>query len=107
MFSRRKWGWYLVIWQWPGIKIKLLYFKSGGTISLQCHRFRSEDWYILSGRGMFELGYDQNMLSKHGVVKGGGAFIPVKLWHRFSAGCPTLVLEVQNGYCHEKDIERA
>lgn len=107
MFSRRKWGWYLVIWRWSGIKIKLLFFKTNGSISLQRHFFRSEDWYLLYGRGMLELGHSQIMLSKHGMRKGGGAFIPVKLWHRFTANVSTLVLEIQRGQCSEKDIERA
>lgn len=106
MFSVRKWGFYLTVWRWSGIKVKLLYFKRGHAISIQRHFFRSEDWKVLFGGGRLSAGENLSKLSIDNHYKGSRFHIPVLTWHRFVSFMPTLILETQRGQPHEKDIER-
>lgn len=106
-FSKRKWGWYLTILSKRYFKIKFLYFKRGGEISLQRHCMRHETWLFLFGQGVM-----QNYLNKVSQViafrkSGDYEYVQRGNWHHFKAIKPTLVLEVQTGICRESDIERA
>ena len=112
MFKFRPWGFWLVLWQWPlfskgpRYKLKLLYFKRGGAISLQRHFLRSECWRFLHGYGVFgfDLTLDTRIALKALYVP---FYIPAEKWHVYRAVEPTLVLETQRGICQETDIERA
>ena len=108
-FKRRSWGWWLILWRKPRFKIKLLKFKTGGSISLQRHKWRHELWLILKGTGTPVCGYGLASLptALKPVKKGDYMLIEKMKWHKFTALSPTLVLEIQFGeLCCEKDIER-
>lgn len=107
MFSIRKWGFYLTIYRWFGIKVKLLFFRTNKAISLQRHFFRYEEWRILFGGGTLHYGTDQNKLFSLPYDAPETFNVMQKEWHRFTANKPTLVLEIQRGQPHEGDIERA
>lgn len=109
MICKRPWGFWLLLHQWPlfikgpRYKLKLLYFKRGGAISMQRHNNRSENWKNIFGIGVFDpdpIGYDyRNILWK-------SRYFERQEWHQYTASSPTLVLETQRGICTETDIER-
>lgn len=98
---KRPWGWHWTLYSATNFKIKLLYFKSNSSCSMQRHSKRIEIWCFLFGCGRFTLDRD-NLISKNGScwMVGYGE------WHKYDAISPTLVLEIQTGLCREDDIER-
>lgn len=98
----KRWGWMLTLLKAKRFKVKLLYFKEGGSISEQRHKHRSELW-------LFVFGEMQRQLKGSTVKykKGLWALIGQREWHKFTALKPSLVLEIQFGTsCTERDIER-
>lgn len=87
-------------------KVKLLYFKEGGAISMQRHKHRDELWLWIFGDGHMLQSQDQKRAS-HAPRAGDYLLIEKMRWHKYIAQKPTLVLEIQTGKCSERDIERA
>jgi mannose-6-phosphate isomerase-like protein (cupin superfamily) len=114
MMKFRPWGFWIVLWQWPlfskgpRYKLKSLYFKRGGAISMQRHTHRTEDWRCVFGEGDF---YAEPMVinGRKGFFDDGyiGYSVKPNQWHRYEAKTPSLFLETQRGICMESDIERA
>ena len=100
----RVWGWYEVMYQIPGIKVKRLVVMPGKTLSLQRHSKRNEFWVVAEGiatvlKGVEELDF----------CKGNTIDIPVGVWHQLSnkTNERVAIIEVQYGEaCDELDIER-
>ena len=105
-FELKRWGFYLVIWRGQYFKIKLLYFKKGGEISLQRHAWRGELWCFIFGSGVLYNYLDHRAKVRSGKRRGDYGLIPARNWHWYKADKPTLVLEAQYGKCEEDDIER-
>jgi len=108
--TERPWGYYRVLHEVSGTKVKELTVLPGQGISLQRHKSRQEFWHVTSGRGIVEQympsGYSLPALeiSKHSQV-----VIPLYGWHRLYNPFdePCKVVEIQYGdKCIEEDIER-
>jgi len=102
--AKRPWGFYEVLMQRPGYKVKNLTILPQAEISLQRHSHRSEHWYIINGEGLVTK--NKNKLR---VLSGDSVDIPVNEIHRIkNIGSQNLVLiEVAQGdYLGEDDIER-
>jgi mannose-6-phosphate isomerase len=100
----RPWGYYLVLLEDAGYKVKQFVVKPGSRLSLQRHRHRAEHWQVVRGEGVVTLGKETVRLSP-----GGSIDIPLGALHRVeSVGEENLVvIEVQRGeYLGEDDIER-
>jgi len=100
----RPWGYYLVLMEDAGYKVKQFVVKPGSRLSLQRHRHRAEHWQVVRGEGVVTLGKETVRL-----VPGGSIDIPLGALHRVeSVGEENLVvIEVQRGeYVGEDDIER-
>ena len=105
----RPWGWYRVLDDKPGYKVKELVIQPGQSLSDQRHMLRNEHWYVLSGRCKIAL-------EALGVDKTYELFplsrtldIDQYMWHRAynDTNEPCHILEVQYGSkCIEDDIER-
>lgn len=104
-FKRRKWGWYLTLLSAPEYKIKLLYFRRDGEISMQRHDQRSELWLFLFGAG--DMYTTKSRSKPECKLKGQRQHVGKFRWHQFCASRRTLVLEIQTGICKEEDIMRA
>jgi D-beta-D-heptose 7-phosphate kinase/D-beta-D-heptose 1-phosphate adenosyltransferase len=104
----RPWGWYRVLDDKPGYKIKELVIEPGKSLSMQRHFKRAEHWYVLKGTCSIETEYHGSV----GVVSihaNSDYDIGVEVWHRgYNKGSePCHILEVQHGsICIEEDIER-
>ena len=105
----RPWGWYRVLDNQVGYKVKELVIEPGKSLSDQRHFKRAEHWYVLKGVVTIALdnGEIQNgvRIESHsnGLVIGKGT------WHRAfnDTDQPVHILEVQYGeQCIEEDIER-
>ena len=99
----RPWGWYEVLAVGEGYQVKRLRLEPNQRFSLQRHHHRSEQWLVLAGQGVVQLGEDSLT-----VQPGQLLAVPVTCVHRASAGPEGLeILEVQRGsVLREDDIER-
>ena len=99
----RPWGWYEVLAVGEGYQVKRLHLDPNRRFSLQRHHQRSEQWLVLAGEGVVQLGE-----ASLRVQPGQGLEVPVGCIHRASAGPQGLeIVEVQRGsVLSEEDIER-
>ena len=106
--TKRQWGWYRVLDDKPGYKIKELVIEPGKSLSNQRHFKRAEHWYVLKGEVSINTEYDQH-IEEINIAKHMTYIIKKKVWHRAvnltKEHCH--ILEVQYGdECIEEDIER-
>ena len=108
--TQRDWGYYRVLHEVPGTKVKELTVNPGRSISMQRHFERAEYWHVSSGRVLVhsqtESGYlmPTVTLNTHDNYK-----VAVNDWHRISNPFdePATIVEIQYGTrCEEEDIER-
>jgi mannose-6-phosphate isomerase len=104
----RPWGYYRVLHEVSGTKVKELTIESGKSLSMQRHFDRAEHWHVTEGRCVVATETDNNKgfqeLSTH-----DGCIIPVEHWHKLSNpyDTPCKIVEIQYGIaCDEDDIER-
>ena len=105
----RPWGWYRVLDDKLGYKVKELVIQPGQSLSDQRHMLRNEHWYVLSGRckiALEALGIDKTyeMFPLSRTLD-----IDRYMWHRAynDTDEPCHILEVQYGsQCIEDDIQR-
>ncbi len=106
----RPWGYYRVLHEVPGCKVKELTVDPGKNLSMQRHNRRSEYWLVTQGKcdvnSMMTGGY---MLPPTTLDRHSGKHIPVGEWHQICNpyGEPCRIVEIQYGTeCVEEDIER-
>ena len=104
----RSWGWYRVLDNKPGYKVKELVIEPGKSLSMQRHRHRSENWYVLKGTCVIQTNYN-NRDEEVTVDTNRSYTINQNVWHKGINNTQEHchILEVQFGeYCIEQDIER-
>jgi cytidyltransferase-like protein len=108
--TERPWGYYRVLHEVPGMKVKELTVNPGQSLSMQRHWLRSEYWIVNDGaavvNSMTEGGYalPPKYLHKHAEYH-----VPSLGWHQLTNpyDMPWKVVEIQYGeQCVEEDIER-
>jgi mannose-6-phosphate isomerase-like protein (cupin superfamily) len=107
--GERPWGYYLVLIEDAGYKVKQFVVHPGKRLSLQKHRMRAEHWQVVRGEAAVTVGPDPDRLITVQLTPGGYIDIPLGAFHRVaSVGIEDLVIiEVQMGeYVGEDDIER-
>lgn len=106
----RAWGYYRVLYDVEGTKVKELTVMPGQSLSMQRHKFRKELWHVAEGMCSVHLempsGYNlpAKILDRHDKID-----IPNDEWHRLSNpfATPCKIVEIQFGIdCNEDDIER-
>jgi cytidyltransferase-like protein len=106
----RPWGYYRVLHEVPGMKVKELTVEPNQSLSMQRHTFRSEYWIVSEGTAVvnsqMDSGYSMPAvtLTKHQEFK-----ISAGEWHQLTNpfDVPVKVVEIQYGkQCTEEDIER-
>lgn len=107
---QRVWGYYRVLYEEQGCKVKELVINPGNSLSMQRHKQRAEHWHVAEGmcNVICETNMGYNMPART-LVKEQTVDIPAGQWHQlcnpFTAPCK--VVEIQYGpYCGEDDIER-
>ena len=105
---QRKWGWYRVLQDRPGYKIKELVINPESKLSMQRHKHRSENWYVLKGKVIIKTEYN-NFTQEFEFTENKSYTIGQMVWHQGINPTQqyTHILEVQYGdKCIEEDIER-
>jgi cytidyltransferase-like protein len=108
--TERPWGYYRVLHELNGMKVKELTVNPGQSLSMQKHTSRNEYWIVSEGacilQGLLPLGYAMPpfKMEKHvsQVIKKGE-------WHQLTNpyAIPCRIVEIQYGdVCIEEDIER-
>lgn len=102
--TERPWGYYRVLHEVPGTKVKELTIDPGQRLSMQRHQKRAEYWVVTEGRCSVETSNSAAIMEKHQTIH-----IPTNIWHRLSNPFkdPCRIVEIQYGLeCVESDIER-
>jgi cytidyltransferase-like protein len=102
--TTRPWGYYRVLHEVPGMKVKELTVNPGCSLSMQRHQHRSEYWIVSEGRALVNFDDGSIELGPHEATD-----IAVGAWHQLTNphGQPVKVVEIQYGInCIEEDIER-
>ena len=105
----RPWGFYEVLVQDEGYKVKRFVVRPGKRLSLQKHLKRAEHWQVVRGEALVTVGSDRDKMISVVLTPGGYIDIPLQAYHRVeSVGVEDLVvIEVQMGeYVGEDDIIR-
>ena len=108
--TERQWGYYRVLHEVPGMKVKELTVDPGKSLSMQKHKLRSEYWIVSEGQAVinratpldFEL--PTAILNKHDQLH-----VAKQEWHQLTNpyNYPLKIVEIQYGeQCIEEDIER-
>jgi cytidyltransferase-like protein len=108
--TERPWGYYRILHEVKGTKVKELTVEPGQQLSMQRHKSRSEYWHVTSGQceviGMSTKGYryPPQILKTHQSYN-----VPLAEWHQLTNPFdgPCKLVEIQFGSeCNELDIER-
>jgi cytidyltransferase-like protein len=108
--TERPWGYYRVLHEVPGMKVKELTVNPGQHLSMQRHHLRSEYWIVSEGTASVSSRLNSGyMLSGKVLEKHQEYRVPVGEWHQLANpwGVPVKIVEIQYGeQCIEEDIER-
>ena len=100
----RPWGYYRVLYDIPGTKVKELVVEPGKQLSMQRHQLRSEYWKVSQGMARIVNDTGTTTLGVHGSY-----FVARTEWHQLTNPFtePLKMIEIQYGpECSEEDIER-
>jgi len=108
--TERQWGYYRVLHEVPGMKVKELTVNPGKSLSMQRHNHRAEYWIVSEGQAAVNRATPMDyqlptaMLDKHDQLH-----VAVQEWHQLTNPYdhPLKIVEIQYGeQCVEEDIER-
>ena len=108
--TQREWGYYRVLHEVAGMKVKELTVDPGQSLSMQRHQHRAEYWIVSEGEcivnSRLSSGYalPPTHLHAHQEYR-----IAVGEWHQLTNpfDVPCKIVEIQYGeHCVEEDIER-
>lgn len=100
----RPWGYYLVLYEEEGCKVKRFLVRPGKRLSLQRHKYRAEHWHLVRGVALVTRDGEEIRMQA-----GQSLDIPRGAVHRVEnvGQEDVVVIEVQSGtYLGEDDIER-
>jgi len=108
--TERTWGYYRVLHEVDGCKVKELTVMPGQSLSLQRHAHRHELWHVTKGKCAVDQSLNDSLnLSTVELVVSQQIAIPQYSWHRLYNPYdePCKIVEIQYGtVCIEEDIER-
>jgi mannose-6-phosphate isomerase-like protein (cupin superfamily) len=110
----RPWGYYRVLYEVNGTKVKELTILPNQSLSMQRHNHREEYWHITAGNCIVEMVREKVCLPNtekycFSIETNTDFQIPVGDWHRLynPYDTPCSIIEIQSGdICSEDDIER-
>ena len=108
--TRRPWGYYRVLHEAPGVKVKELTVDPGAALSMQRHQDRREFWLVSTGEATvytLDRSTDAELQGRYGRHE--YLHIGLHEWHQLvnENADPLKIVEIQYGArCEESDIER-
>jgi mannose-6-phosphate isomerase-like protein (cupin superfamily) len=104
----RPWGYYRVLHEVPGTKVKELTINPGQNLTMQRHWDRDEHWHV--AEGACTVDFEDATTKSHVKLKKHDQFtIKAECWHKLHnpTDTPCKIVEIQYGItCVEEDIER-
>lgn len=106
----RPWGYYRVLHESSGVKVKELTVDPGAALSMQKHKDRAEFWLVSSGRATvytLDSSTDMDLIGRY--ERHEYLHISTDEWHQLinEEPNPLKIVEIQYGdRCEEDDIER-
>jgi cytidyltransferase-like protein len=104
----RPWGYYRVLHEASGTKVKELTIEPRQSLTMQRHWDRDEHWHIAEGH--CHVDFEDDTTQSHVKLKPHDQFtIKAECWHKLSNPYdkPCKIVEIQYGViCEEDDIER-
>lgn len=100
----RPWGYYRVLHDVPGCKVKELVVDPGQQLSMQQHELRAEYWFVSEGTATVNWEAGSSTITKHHTET-----IHCTEWHQLvnNTDQPLKIVEIQYGLqCDEADIKR-
>lgn len=108
--TQRKWGYYRVLHEALGVKVKELTVEPGQALSMQRHKDRSELWLVAEGQAtVYTLDRSTDMDLRGVYEPHQYIHIDRQEWHQLinETDRPLKIVEIQYGdSCEETDIER-
>ncbi len=108
--TERQWGYYRVLHEVPGMKVKELTVNPGCSLSMQRHQHRAEYWIVSEGTAVVNSQMSQGyQLPSTVLVQHESYKVPIREWHQLTNpyDVPCKIVEIQYGdNCVEEDIER-
>lgn len=108
--TERPWGYYRVLHEVDGTKVKELTINPGCRLTMQKHYDRSEHWHVAEGKCTIDIeSEDFEKILSQDLEKHDQFTIGAEDWHQLSNPYdkPCKIVEIQYGIaCHEEDIER-
>lgn len=102
--TKRPWGFYRVLYDTQGTKVKELVIEPNKSLRMQKHHCRSEYWFVAEGSCQVETDAAAYTINSHDDM----TKINVGTWHKLSNPfeTPCKIVEIQYGeQCIEEDIE--
>ena len=107
----RQWGYYRVLHEVKGCKVKELTVDPGKSLSMQRHKYRAEHWMVSEGKCIVNSKMLNGYVLPPKELTVHQAFdIPLGEWHQLTNpyDIPCRIVEIQYGTnCVEEDIERS
>jgi len=107
--TERQWGYYRVLHEAPGMKVKELTVEPGKSLSMQRHCYRAEYWIVEEGRAVInQLTTAGSIVTCEKELHEPYNILPNE-WHQLTnpSDKPCRIVEIQYGsQCEEDDIER-
>ena len=104
----RPWGYYRVVHEVSGTKVKELTINPGQSLTMQRHYDRDEHWHV--AEGACTVDFEDSTTQSHVKLKKHDQFtIKAECWHKLHnpTDNPCKIVEIQYGIdCTEQDIER-
>lgn len=108
--TERPWGYYRVLHEVPGMKVKELTVNPGQSLSMQRHYNRSEYWIVSEGSAVVNSRLSSGYAVPPKTITQHEEYcVPIAEWHQLTNpfSTPVKIVEIQYGkYCQEDDIER-
>lgn len=108
--TQRPWGYYRVLHEAPGVKVKELTVDPGAALSMQRHEERAEFWLVVAGEATvytLDSSTDMDLVGRY--TQHQYLHIDTAQWHQLvnEDPNPLKIVEIQYGRrCDETDIER-
>ena len=108
--TERPWGYYRVLHEVSGMKVKELTVEPKQQLSMQRHNLRAEYWIVSEGQAIVNRTMDTGYILPPVILQTHDEYcVPVAEWHQLTNpyDVPVKVVEIQYGEnCIEEDIER-
>jgi cytidyltransferase-like protein len=108
--TERQWGYYRVLHEVPGMKVKELTVEPGKSLSMQRHHQRAEYWIVSEGSAVVNSQLNSGYIVPPKTLTLHEEYhVPAAEWHQLTNpfDVPVKIVEIQYGEeCREEDIER-